>query len=214
MKNKFLAVTSLLISFLFILLLFSGCNKEIKVTEENVKELALPTIESDFYLSNSYFYDIEKEANGTPVYYPTDSSVLFKITTKTTLDELNKSVAKYRKGMTASAVSEKDGALYAVDPIDSMVETMLDTNSIRLVKQDGDIYYIAVDQYMYIDGKENEDGSPNYINTITYKMKSVDGVLQIQEEPEVKEETPKNTAKDFSLIGSFDKFIGKLSERK
>ncbi len=213
MKNKFLAVTSLLISFLFILLLFSGCNKEIKVTEENVKEIALPTIESDFYLSNSYFYDIEKEANGTPVYYPTDSSVLFKITTKTTLDELNKSVAKYRKGVTASAVSEKDGALYAVDPIDSMVETMLDTNSIRLVKQDGDIYYIAVDQYMYIDGKENEDGSPNYINTITYKMKSVDGVLQIQEEPEVKEETPKNTAKDLSLIGSFDKFFGAIKNR-
>ena len=210
----------LLFAILLTTLLFSGCNKNLEVTEETVKDLAKPAIEADFLSCNSYFYDIEKNADGVPVSYPTDDTNFFgfyKITTPMTIDELNKAAEKYQKGAeltTKGFIAEKNGELYAMDIEGNLIETMLDINSIRLVKQDGDLYYIAVDQYMYVDGMENEDGSPNYINTYTYKMKVVDGVLQIQDDPEIKEESPLNSGKDIKVIGNFDKFLGPINERE
>ena len=162
---------SLAFSLLFVFTLLAGCNKNLEVTEETVKDLAKPAIEADFLACNSYFYDIEKNADGVPVSYPTDDTNFFgfyKITTPMTIDELNKAAEKYQKGAeltTKRFIAEKNGELYAMDIEGNLIETMLDINSIRLVKQDGDLYYIAVDQYMYVDGMENEDGSPNYINT-------------------------------------------------
>ncbi len=211
---------ALAFSLLFVLILFVGCDKEIKVTEETVKDLAKPAIEADFYACNSYFYDIEKDEDGVPVSYPTDETNFFgffKITTPMTIDELNKSAEKYQKGAkltTERFIAEKNGELYAMNIEGNLIETMLDINSIRLVRQDGDIYYVAVDQYMYVDGYENEDGSPNYINTYTYKMKAAGGVLQIQEDPEIKEESPLNSGKDIKVIGNFDKFFGPVNERE
>ena len=211
---------ALAFSLLFVLVLFVCGDKEIKVTEKTVKGLAKSAIEADFYSCNSYFYDIEKDANGVPVSYPTDETNFFgffKITTPMTIDELNKSAEKYQKGAeltTERFIAEKDGELYAMNIEGNLIETMLDINSIRLVRQDGDIYYVAADQYMYVDGYENEDGSPNYINTYTYKMKAAGGILQIQDPPEIKEESPLNTGKDIKVIGSFDKFFGPVNERE
>ena len=217
---KIRKISALLFAILLLALFFTGCNKNIEVTESNVKDLAKPAIEADFYSCNSYFYDIEKDADGSPAYYPTDDtgfSGFFKVATPMTIDELNKTAEKYKKGAeltTERFIAEKNGELYALDIEWNMIETMLDINSIRLVRQEGDSYYIAADRYMYIDGMANEDGSPNYVDTVTYRMKAVDGVLQIQDEPEVKEETPVNSGKDIKVIGNFDKFFGPINERE
>lgn len=215
---KIRKISVLFLALLLTALLFTGCNKNIEVTSGNVKDVAKPTIEAAFYLCNSYFYDIEKDANGKPVTYPSDSDIYssyYKITTSTTVDKIEKEAAKYSTDANKAKekfVLEKDGVLYAVNPDWNAVEAVLDINSIRLVKQEGDIYYIAVDEYVF-DGVENEDGSPKYADTLTYKMKSVDGVLQIQGEPQAEEKTPVNTGKDCEFIGSYDKFLGPVAKR-
>ena len=63
------------------------------------------------------------------------------------------------------------------------------------------------------DGVENEDGSPKYADTVTYKMKAVDGVLQIQGDGQAEIKTPANTDKNREFIGSFDKFLGPITKR-
>ena len=209
----------LFLALLLTALLFTGCNNNIEVTSGNVKELAKPTIEAAFYLCNSYFYDIEKDANGKPVEYPSDSDIYssyYKITTSTTVDKIEKEAAKYSTEANKAEtkpVLEKDGTLYAVNPDWNAIETFLDINSIKLVNSADGEYDISVDRYMYIEGKENEDGSPNYSDTLTYKMKSVDGVLQIQGEPTAEEKTPVNTGKDCDFIGSYDKLLGPVAKR-
>lgn len=215
---KIRKISVLFLALLLTALLFTGCNKNIEVTSGNVKDVAKPTIEAAFYLCNSYFYDIEKDANGKPVTYPSDSDIYssyYKITTSTTVDKIEKEAAKYSTDANKAKekfVFEKDGVLYAVNPDWNAVEEVLDINSIRLVKQEGDIYYIAVDRYVF-DGVENEDGSPKYADTLTYKMKSVDGVLQIQGDGQAEIKTPANTGKDCEFIGSYDKFLGPVAKR-
>ena len=215
---KIRKISALLFAVLLSALLFTGCNKNIEVTESNVKDLAKPAIESSFYLCHSYFYDIEKDSNGKPVTYPSDSDIYssyFKITTPTTVDKIEKEATKYStvaNRATEKFVFEKDGVLYAVNLDWNAVETVLDINSIRLIKQEGDIYYISVDRYVF-DGVENEDGSPKYADTFTYKMKAVDGILQIQGDGQAEIKTPANTDKNREFIGSFDKFLGPITKR-
>ena len=209
----------LFLALLLTALLFTGCNNNIEVTSGNVKDVAKPTIEAAFYLCNSYFYDIEKDANGKPVEYPSDSDIYssyYKITTSTTVDKIEKEAAKYSTEANkaeAKTVLEKDGVLYAVNPEFNAEETMLDINSIKLVGESDGEYDISVDQYAYSDEPQNDDGSPNYVNTLTYKMKAVDGVLQIQGEPQAEIKTQTNTGKDCEFISSYDKFLGPVSKR-
>ncbi len=218
-------VISVALSLLFILTLFAGCGKEVKVTEENVKELFIPTLEAGFYIYGSAFYNVEKNEKGQPVTYSdidgTENSYC-KIKEKTTIDELIKQIKKYDTsfydGSMKESVIEKDGSLY-VSPLGLFggYEPIYDLNSIKLEKTEGDIYYITVDEYAYPDTEADPSaipGVPNFVSKITYKVKSVDGILQTQDaEYWLKESSPVNKVDDCEFIGMYDKFYGDVIER-
>ena len=95
---------------LFVLVLLAGCRKSVKVTEENVKELFTPTLEADAYMYGSAFYSVEKDEKGYPkLYKVTDDFSGYKITEKTTVDEIFEKAAKYEKKNSELTESKKKG---------------------------------------------------------------------------------------------------------
>ena len=97
--------------------------------------------------------------------------------------------------------------------MNSTGEEIFDLNSIKLKGSSNDGYYISVDAY----GDPGRD-SLEYSRTYIYRMEVVTGVLQIQNSSGgyafSEELTPVNSEGDRNFIGSFDKFLGRLSERK
>ena len=217
---------SLALSLLFIFTLLAGCRKSVKVTEENVKELFTPTLEADAYMYGSAFYSVEKDEKGYPeLYKVTDDFSGYKITEKTTVDEIFEKVAKYEKrnsGLTESekeAFLEKDGTLYVdIIGVYGGFEAIYDLNSIRLEKTDGDNYYISVDVYAYPDlaAKINpkKSDTPDFYAKETYTVKEVDGVLQIQDSELDNNAAPINDPINCEFIGGFDKFWGDVIARE
>ena len=100
------------ISLLFALILLAGCGKS-EVTEENVKELFTPpTLEADAYMYGFAFYSVEKDEKGySELYKVTDDFSGYKITEKTTVDEIFEKIAKYEKRNSELTESEKTAFL-------------------------------------------------------------------------------------------------------
>lgn len=154
-------------------------------------------------------------------YFRTENSYC-QIKEKTTVDELIKQIKKYDPGFyddsTIESVIEKDGSLY-VSPLGLFggYEPIYDLNSIKLEKIGGDIYYITVDEYAYPDTEGSPSaiaGVPDCLSRTTFKVKSVDGILQIQNsEYLLKESSPVNKLNDCEFIGMYDKFYGDVIER-
>lgn len=209
-----------MLSALFVLCCFVGCGQNTTtVTAENVKELFTPTLKAAMYELGSYFYEFEKDENGIPVEYPSDDDVVigyFKIETEISKDEIIEEFEKYVKdgyapgGTAAETISvciyEKDGALYV--PYPNYGETLFDMNSITLVETTEDGYRISVDTY----GTAGADWN-TYSDTRTYFVKTVDGVLQIQELIDLATTEPINDSDNLDLFGTQDKFFGSIQER-
>lgn len=210
----------LILSFLFIMLCFVGCGQNTTtVTAENVKELFTPTLKAAMYELGSYFYEFEKNENGILVEYPSDDDVVigyFKIETEISKDEIIEEFEKYVKdgyssgGTSAGSISEciyeKDGDLYV--PYPNYGEALFDVNSITLVETTEDGYRISVDIY----GTAGADWN-TYSDTRTYFVKTVDGVLQIQELIDLVTADPINDSDNLDLFGTQDKFLGSIQER-
>ena len=216
---------SLALSLLFIFTLLAGCRKSVKVTEENVKELFTPTLEADAYMYGSAFYSVEKDETSPKLYKVTDDFSGYKITEKTTVDEIFEKVAKYEKRnseLTESektAFLEKDGTLYVdIIGVYGGLEAIYDLNSIRLEKIDGDNYYISVDVYAYPDSEGSinfvKSDTPDFYAKETYTVKDVDGVLQIQDSELDNDASPINDPTNCKFIGGFDKFWGDVIARE
>ena len=214
-------VVSLALSLLFILTLFAGCGDKIVLTEDNVKELFTPTLEAELYRYGSAFYSVEKNEKGQPISYSDidgTGTLYCKINEKMTVENLLEKVSKYVTPypIIKQAVVEINGSLY-IDDEPRGYEGIYDFNSIKLEKTDGDTYYISVDEYAYPDTDADPSatpGVPNFRSKNIFTVKSVDGILQIQEKQQVYDNvSPVNNLDDGEFIGALDKFYGDVIAR-
>ena len=178
MKKRYLSV---ILALLFVLVLFAGCGKS-EVTEANVKELFMPTIECYEYYNGSAVYELERDENGQLISYgETEGHMpLYKVVGFDSYDQILAEYRKYiseelkpasfpdertfRKTKDGLLVARNDGGLIPFDP-----------ESIKLEKEENGKYYISVDEY-HVGGKDFDI----YGDTLTFITTYNDGILHCE----------------------------------
>ena len=200
---------SFALSLLFILTLFAGCGKEIKVADENVSDIFLPTLKCYAYHDGSGLYTIEKNEDGTPKSYGEDENAnpLFKVVGFDSYEQLVSEYGKYISKDFVNATAPKETSFKKTD--DGLLvakydggSVSYDPKSVKLEKEENGKYYISVDSY-----NPAEDKKDVYTSTETFTATYKDGILCIK-----KAESGFDTAKTdktmstSELISTFDIF--------
>lgn len=205
-------IISATLAIIFVLSCLVGCGGDKKLTEENVKELFLPTFEAYTYLLGSYFYEIERNPDRSPVDYPSDDTVylsFFKVTTDITKEELIEKMNKYYAPgyKDNGTIITKDNDLYVANLDTNYIGMYFDLESIRLLGEDENGYYIAIDTYG-TNWDDESDQPITYYSTQKFRVKYNDGILQIQDPPELDGDKPVNNYEDTDIIFDYDRLIG------
>ena len=175
MKKRYLSV---ILALLFVLVLFAGCGKS-EVTEANVKELFMPTVECFEYYNGSALYELERDENGQLISYGETEGYMpiYKVVGFDSYDQI---VAEYRKYISddidsvnfpmKNSFRETDSGLLVARYDGGSIS--FDPESIKLEKEENGKYYISVDEYESADA-DNFSYVDSRLFTATYK----DGIL-------------------------------------
>ena len=178
MKKRYLSV---ILALLFVLVLFAGCGKS-EVTEANVKELFMPTVECYWYYDGSALYELERDENGQLISYGETEGYmpLYKVVG---FDSYEQIVAEYRKYISddidsvnfpmKNSFRETDSGLLVARYDGGSIS--FDPESIKLEKEENGKYYISVDEY-HVGGKDYDV----YGDTLTFITTYNDGILHCE----------------------------------
>ena len=206
MKKRYLSV---ILALFFVLVLFAGCGKS-EVTEANVKELFMPTVECFEYYNGSALYELERDENGQLISYgETEGHMpLYKVVGFDSYDQILAEYRKYiseelkpasfpdertfRKTKDGLLVARNDGGLIPFDP-----------ESIKLEKEENGKYYISVDEYEP-SNTDNFDYVDTLLVTATYK----DGILYCEKAERCYDEKKKDVLvrPENELLSTYQKF--------
>ena len=181
-----------------------------EVTQENVTEAFLPSLECYVYYLGSYLYDIEYGEDGRPLYY---DDMYMHVLDYNDFESLRADMSKYVSDdlIYTDGVKEVDGKLFVQYP-QRGTNWVFDITSIELLESDGDNYKIGVD-YAYSEFNTDIDSDTIIdIYKSSFNATLKDGVLVIEsfEEgdlytvEEIKSDTP---AEDRRWIGELDKIF-------
>ena len=212
MKRTF----SIILAIILTLSLFTGCNNTGKdpvteVTDENVKELFLPSLEVYVLYKGSAFYEVEKNENGTVKTFGVNDNgdTIYKVIG---YDDPDKIESDYRQYVSEEAEKNYIGPFSAKDSFIKDGEDLYvtdgacgssgyDKNSIKLEKYEDGKYYISVDEYAY-DGYE-----PRCSSHMLFTVLIKNGTLYIEEaEKFLKKDFEAPSLEETDLISTFDKF--------
>lgn len=218
-KTWFAAAAFLLIS----IMMFSLCacdkapqtSETDKVTQENVAEVFMPSLEAYVYYTGSNFYTVEKNEDGSLkshfVLRNKDENIeilSYKVVEYNEFAPVKEQMLKYMSEdvfqdlMGDCEYVESEGSLYIVSP-QRGTPYVYDITSIRLLDSDGDKYTIAVDLGSRADSIG--DITEMYKTVFTTELK--DGILVIEFVDRGESYTP-DEMEEFSAEGR--KWIGEL----
>lgn len=173
-------ISALILALLLSLSLFAGCKKT-EVTEENVAELFMPSLECYFYFEGTALAELERDGNGNLVYYQDEGEMeQCRVVNYDNAEDLFSDMEKYmtekvRKTVAFDRMFESDGRdLYIT--LFGAGGNSCDLNSIKLLKYEDGKYYITVDII--------NSGDCIYPTLFVTALK--DGILRIEEvEPQI-----------------------------
>ena len=202
MKRTF----SVILAIILTLSLFTGCNNTGKdpvteVTDENVKELFIPSLEAYVLYMGSAFYDVDRDGNGKAINYylsekfDVDVAESYKIVSDITVEEIENKMKTYMDTTKVSDIgirlsefgkewfAEVDNELYVGLACCGMAVSYYDENSIELYKKEDNKYYISVDEYgIYpITDENHNEGDFVYSRSVIFTTTLKDGVLYIND---------------------------------
>ena len=206
MKKKSVSVV---LTLLFVLVLFAGCGKS-EVTEANVKELFMPTVECFEYYNGSALYELERDENGQLISYGETEGYMpiYKVVGFDSYDQI---VAEYRKYISddidsvnfpmKNSFRESDSGLLVARYDGGSIS--FDPESIKLEKEENGKYYISVDEYEP-SNTDNFDYVDTLLVTATYK----DGILYCEKAERCYDEKKKDVLvrPENELLSTYQKF--------
>lgn len=148
-----------------------------EVTQENVSEVFMPSLECYVCYLGSYLYEVEKDEDGELVSY---GMSWHKVLGYNDFESLRADMSKYLSDsvidevVSIGAYRELDGYLFIQDP-QRGGNGPFDITSIKLLDSGGDTYTISVDQGWFQGGD-----AILYIDRIIFTTTLKDGVLFIE----------------------------------
>ena len=186
MKKTF----SIILAIILTLSLFTGCNNTDKdsvteVTDENVKELFLPSLEVFVGFAGSGLYEVERNEDGTVKTFGVNDNgdTIYKVIG---YDDPDKIESDYRQYVSEEAEKNYIGPFSAKDSFIKDGEDLYvtdgacgafgyDKNSIKLKKYENGKYYISVDWYA------SDSYEPRYAGHQWFTVSIKNGNLYIED---------------------------------
>lgn len=213
MKKEFLmlVVLSLVCTMIVSLGACTGPNQpNTEVTQENVADMFMPSLEAYVYYMGSAFYTVEKDENGETKEYhverESDGSIMtqYKVMEYNDFEPIVEQMRKYMsedvcQDVLSGIYEQRDGELY-IEDIFSIIGNRYsyDVASIELLESDGDNYKIGVDTCYSEFNTDTNSTTIIDIYKSSFNATLKDGVLVIESfekgEPytveEIKSDTP------------------------